>query len=210
MLWGTRNYLVQLVESFVYFIYFVYLSFLVYYETLQAENGEGRVRGVRSRFPSLFTSPSGLKRPTPLSSHFSFLLELFQFAKTNPGENCACNYFNLNFAKVYLHKSTKYFEIKMYKYCQQDSINLLKMNFRKYQKLKLSLSGRFITLHKKLSFFPMLSFSYMYSVFWLLKVKMDWKNLYWSFQYEMSFPVSYATYRYSHSLKKRPSLRSTV
>ena len=92
MLWGTRNYLVQLVESFVYFIYFVYLSFLVYYETLQAENGEGRVRGVRSRFPSLFTSPSGLKRPTPLSRHFSFLLELFQFAKTNPGENCACNY----------------------------------------------------------------------------------------------------------------------
>ena len=55
MVWGTRNYLVQLVESFVYFIYFVYLSFLVYYETLQAENGEGRVRGVRSRFPSLFT-----------------------------------------------------------------------------------------------------------------------------------------------------------
>ena len=81
----------------------------------------------------------------------------------------------------------------MYKYCQQDSINLLKMNFRKYQKLKLSLSGRFITLHKKLNFFPMLSFSYMYSVFWLLKVKMDWKNLHWSFQYEMSFPVSYAT-----------------
>ena len=81
----------------------------------------------------------------------------------------------------------------MYKYCQQDSINLLKMNFRKYQKLKLSLSGFFITLHKKLNFFPMLSFSYMYSVFWLLKVKMDWKNLHWSFQYEMSFPVSYAT-----------------
>ena len=50
----------------------------------------------------------------------------------------------------------------MYKYCQQDSINLLKMNFRKYQKLKLSLSGRFITLHKKLNFFPMLSFSYMH------------------------------------------------
>ena len=81
----------------------------------------------------------------------------------------------------------------MYKYCQQDSINLLKMNFRKYQKLKFSLSGRFITLHKKLNFFPMLSFSYMYSVFWLLTVKMDWKNLHWSFQYEMSFPVSYAT-----------------
>ena len=81
----------------------------------------------------------------------------------------------------------------MYKYCQQDSINLLKMNFRKYQKLKLSLSGRFITLHKKLNSFPMLSFSYMYSVFWLLTVKMDWKNLHWSFQYEMSFPVSYAT-----------------
>ena len=81
----------------------------------------------------------------------------------------------------------------MYKYSQQDSINLLKMNFRKYQTLKLSLSGRFITLHKKLNFFPMLSFSYMYSVFWLLTVKMDWKNLHWSFQYEMSFPVSYAT-----------------
>lgn len=81
----------------------------------------------------------------------------------------------------------------MYKYCQQDSINLLKMNFRKYQKLKYTLSGHFIPLRKKLDFFPMLSFSYMYSVFWLLKVKMDWKNLYWSFQYEMSFPLSYVT-----------------
>ena len=55
MVWGTSNYLVQLLEIFIYFIYFVYLSFLVYYETLRAENEEGRVRGVRSRFPSLFT-----------------------------------------------------------------------------------------------------------------------------------------------------------
>ena len=117
----------------LFYLFFVYLSFLVYYETLRAEKGEGRVRDVRNRCPR----QSGLKRPTPLSKHFSFLLELFQFAKTNPGVmNCVCNYFNLNFDKVYLHKSTSYFEIKMYKYCQQDSINLLKMNFRKYQKLK--------------------------------------------------------------------------
>ena len=55
MVWGTSNYLVQLLEIFIYFIYFVYLSFLVYYETLRAEKGEGRVREVRNRCPSIFT-----------------------------------------------------------------------------------------------------------------------------------------------------------
>lgn len=133
---GYEELLGSTFGKFRSFIYFVYLSFLVYYETLRAEKGRGRVRGVRSRLP--VSSPSGLKRPSPLSRQFSFFLELFQFVKTNPGVTCACNYFslNLNFAKVYLHKSTSYFDIKMYKYCQQDSINLLKMNFRKYQKLK--------------------------------------------------------------------------
>lgn len=63
MLWGTRNYLVQLLESFVYFIYFVYLSFLVYYETLRVEKGEGRVRGVRSRCPMQSLHRQGWKDP---------------------------------------------------------------------------------------------------------------------------------------------------
>ena len=177
---------------FYLFRLFIFLSLL---RNPSSRKGGGEGKGGPESMSHAVSSPSGLKRPTPLSRQFSFFLEHFQFVKTNSGVTCACNYFNLNlnFVKVYLHKSTSYFGIKMYKYCQQDSINLLKMNFRKYQKLKLSLSGRFITLHKKLNFFPMFSFSYMYSVFWLLKVKMDWKNLHWSFQYEMSFSMSYVT-----------------
>lgn len=130
---GTTWFNFWKVSSVYLFRLFIFFSLL---RNPSSRKGEGEVRGVRSRLP--VSSPSGLKRPTPLSRQFSFFLELFQFVKTNPGVTCACNYFslNLNFAKVYLHKSTSYFDIKMYKYCQQDSINLLKMNFRKYQKLK--------------------------------------------------------------------------